>query len=214
MSWLDRFRDGVNATGTTFRQIRTGTKAAMEGGSKVYQAGSKKMGDVAGQAYDNWYKYLSTKEGKGSIKDIVGIKPMLKTAAFSGAMYGLSAVMTDDTSADHGDRMAHYAKHGVAATADVGADIGLGLAASVISKAGPWGAVVGGGIMAYNLLGGFFGLDAGSGVMNMMNYADEEYEKQRQGPKFNMTQNTSMALQRQLQGLHANGSNLGEMMHN
>jgi hypothetical protein len=209
---MDRMKMGAQATGKTLQQMRTGTKAAMEGGTKVYQAGSSRLGDLAGGAYNRWSKHLD--ENPKSFKDLYSLKSIGVTAGIGAAMYGLSAVMTDDTSADAGDRMSHYVKHGVAGAADVTADLALTGVAAGLTAFGPVGALLGGGLMAYNMLGGFFGMDAGTGVMNLMNYADEKYEEQRQGPKFNMTQNTSMAMQRQISNLHANGSNLGEMMHN
>jgi hypothetical protein len=134
----------------------------------------------------------------------------------SGGLYGLSAYMSDNENASAGDRMANVVKHGVAGTVDVAADFGLTtVAAGLATFGGPGGVVAGGVLMAFNMFAGFAGLDAGSLAMTAMNYADGEYDTAKAGKsKFNMTENTSMAMQRQIQNLHASGSNLGEMMHN
>ena len=136
------------------------------------------------------------------------------SAALGGAIYGLSAFATDNSDNDMADRGVNFAKHGVALTADLAGDtaiagIGMGLA-----MFGPAGALAGGALNVANIAAGLMGYDAGSIAMNIMNYGEEAYDKARNGPKFNMTQNTSMALERQIQNLHASGSNLGEMMHN
>lgn len=136
-------------------------------------------------------------------------------AGLSVGLYGLSAVMSDNTDADAGDRMVNYSKHAIAAGADLTVDAGLSaVAAGLATFGGIPGMAVGAGITAFNMFAGFAGWDAGSMVMNYMNYAEGKYDEAKAGPKFNMTQNTSMAMQRQIQNMHAAGSNLGEMMHN
>lgn len=141
-------------------------------------------------------------------------KGLKYSAILGGAMYGLSAYATDNSDNDMSDRAVNIGKHGVALAADLAGDtaiagIGMGLA-----MFGPMGALAGGALNIANMAAGLMGYDAGSIAMNIMNYGEEAYEKARSGPKFNMTQNTSMALQRQIQNMHASGSNLGEMMHN
>jgi hypothetical protein len=142
----------------------------------------------------------------------------LKGLAFSGVigagLYGLSAVVSDDPTAQTSDRMVNATKHGVAFAADTASDIALTGVAAGLSLLGPTGMMVGTALHAFNMLGGFVGMDAGSQVMKVMDYADEQYESAKNGPSFNMTENTSMAMQRQVQNMHAGGSNLGEMMHN
>jgi hypothetical protein len=133
----------------------------------------------------------------------------------SSGVYGLVGYATDNNMNNAGDRMAHYGKHAVALGADIASDITLSVAAAGIATlGGPAGVFVAGGLKMFNMFAGFAGIDAGSIAMNVMNYADEEYERRKSGPTINMTQNTSMALQRQIQNMHASGSNLGEMMHN
>lgn len=133
----------------------------------------------------------------------------------SGGLYGLSAYMTDNSDNSAGDRMAHYGKHAIAAGVDMGSDLALtGLGIGLATLGGPAGVIAGSALMAFNMFAGFAGMDAGSLAMTAMNYADEQYDIAKQGPKFNMTQNTSQSMQRQIQNLHASGSNLGEMMHN
>lgn len=142
-------------------------------------------------------------------------KSFLYGSLLSGSMYGLSAYATDNPDNNAGDRMAHYGKHAIAGGVDIAADaaltsVGIGLA----TFGGPAGMAIAGGLQLFNMFAGFAGMDAGSIAMNVMNYADEQYDKAKTGPKFNMTQNTAMAMQRQIQNLHASGSNLGEAMHN
>lgn len=141
-------------------------------------------------------------------------KGFLIGGALTTGMYGLGAWATDNPDNSAGDRMANVAKYGVAAGVDTIADLGLSIAATGLSMLGPAGVIAGGALQAFNIGAGLFGVDAGSLAMNIMNYADEEYDRVKQGPKFNMTQGTSMAMQRQIQNLHASGSNLGEIMHN
>ena len=146
-------------------------------------------------------------------------KDQLKGWAFgsllSGGMYGLSAYMTDNSDNDLSDRGVNIAKHGIAAGVDIAADAGLSaVAAGLATFGGVPGMIAGGALTAFNMFAGFAGYDAGSLAMNAMNYTEEKYNEAKTGPKFNMTQNTSMAMQRQIQNLHAAGSNLGEMMHN
>lgn len=162
---------------------------------------------------DNSYirqKYNLTKHfGKENLKSF-GIG-----TAISGGLYGLSAYATDDPMNSGGDRMAHYGKHAVAAGVDIASDAVLtGASVALATFGGPAGMFVAGGLQMFNMFAGFAGIDAGSIAMNVMNYAEEEYDKAKRGPKFNMTQNTAMAMQRQIQNLHASGSNLGEIMHN
>lgn len=154
-------------------------------------------------------KNLAKHFGKENLKSLgVG-------AVISSSMYGLSAYATDNDMNSPGDRMAHYAKHGIAGGIDVMADAALtGVSFGLATFGGPAGMALAGGIQAFNMFAGFAGIDAGSIAMNVMNYAEEEYDKAKRGPKFNMTENTAMAMQRQIQNLHASGSNLGEMMHN
>lgn len=211
-AFMGKMTSALNGLRNSAKPYREIGNRLFEGGTHVLRDGSQKAGNFFNKTYEGWYNHL--KENPKSLKDIYSPKAVGLTTAFSGAMYGLSAVMTDDGTMDGGDRMAHYTKHAMAGAADVTADLALTGVAAGLSMLGPLGAVAGGGLMAYNLLGGFFGIDAGSGVMNFMDYADTQYEKQRRGPKFPMTQNTSMAMQRQVQNLHASGSNLGEMMHN
>lgn len=208
---MSRFIDRISSS-FNGKDIKKISNAMLEGTTHMLKEGSQRTGDLFNGAYNRWKTHL--KENPKQLKDIYSPKSILATTGFSGAMYGLSAVMTDNTDMDAGDRMSHYTKYAMAGAADVGTDLALTGVAAGLSALGPIGAVFGGGLMAYNMFGGFFGMDAGSGLMNFMDYADTEYEKQKQGPKFNMTQNTSMALQRQIQNLHASGSNLGEMMHN
>jgi hypothetical protein len=141
-------------------------------------------------------------------------KDMKWSAILSGGLYGLSAYASDDPNAEVGDRGINIAKHGVAAGVDLGADALLTGVATGLSMLGPLGGIAGGALTAFNMFAGFAGLDAGSLAMNAMNYTEQEYDRVKAGPKFNMTQNNSMAMQRQIQNLHASGSNLGEMMHN
>lgn len=135
--------------------------------------------------------------------------------ALSGGLYGLGAYMTDNDQASAGDRAAHYAKYAVASGVDILADSALTVASfGLATFAGPIGMMAAGGLQMFNMFAGFMGYDAGTLAMNVMDYADEQYDKNKLGPKFNMTQNTTMTMQRQIQNLHASGSNLGEMMHN
>ena len=141
-------------------------------------------------------------------------KVMKAAPIISGAMYGLSAFLTDDPTKSGGDRLYNQYKHAAALTADVISDFTLTTVAAGLAMTGPLGMMAGTAITAFNIAGGLMGVDAGSLVMRGMDYAEEEYERAKSGPKFNMTKNTSMALQRQIQNMHASGSNLGEMMHN
>jgi hypothetical protein len=151
--------------------------------------------------------------GKHEIK--TGAKGFAIGSVLSGAMYGLSAYVTDNPDNDLSDRGINVAKHAVAAGVDMVADLGLtGVAAGLATFGGPIGMMAGLGITAFNIGAGFLGMDAGSLAMNAMNHLEEQYDVAKAGPKFNMTQNTSMALQRQLSNLSMSGSNLGEMMHN
>jgi hypothetical protein len=136
------------------------------------------------------------------------------SAALGGAIYGLSAFATDNSDNDMSDRGINFAKHGVALGADLAGDTAIAGIGMGLSMLGPMGALAGGVLNVANIAAGLMGYDAGSIAMNVMNYAEEAHDKARNGPKFNMTQNTSMALERQIQNLHASGSNLGEMMHN
>jgi hypothetical protein len=153
----------------------------------------------------NLAKHFGKEQGKGFIFG----------SLLSGSMYGLSAYATDNPDNNAGDRMAHYGKHAIAGGVDVAADLALtGVGIGLATFGGPAGMAMAGGLQLFNMFAGFAGMDAGSIAMNVMNYADEQYDKAKTGPKFNMTQNTAMAMQRQIQNLHASGSNLGEMMHN
>lgn len=146
---------------------------------------------------------------------VKGAKGLMFSAALAPIMYGISALATDPGGAvSPGDRMHHYNKHMVAAGVDVASDVAMTGVAIGLAQFGPYGQIAAGALTAYNVVSGFVGWDLGTLSMNFMDAADQEYESRKQGPKFNMTQNTSMAMQRQMQNLHASGSNIAEMMHN
>lgn len=184
-----------------------------EGAAWMGKEGSKKMANVAGKGLTGMGEFL--KSDPSALKEIFTLKNVARTAAFSGSMYGLSAVLTDSSENSASDRMIHYSKHAVGGAVDAASDLTLGAVGGALATFGGLpGAIVGGGIMAYNFLGGFFGADTGSIAMNAMNQLEERYDADRQGPQLKMTENTSMALQRQLSNLHASGSNIAETMHN
>lgn len=160
--------------------------------------------------------YGSGKSKTNLLKNQAGdaLKSLKWSALLGGGLYGLSAWISDDSRMDTSDRMVNGVKHGAAFAADLASDTVLTGVAMGLSTLGPYGMVAGAALNAFNIVGGFMGVDAGSMVMRGMDYADEQYESAKRGPQFNMTKNTSMALQRQLQNMHASGSNLGEMMHN
>ena len=148
-------------------------------------------------------------KAKGFGKDIG------KGALFSGAMYGLSAFATDNADNEASDRMTNVAKHGAAFAADVAGDAVLtGIGTALGTFGGAYGKMAQGAITAFNFGSNLLGIDAGSMMMRTWDYAEEQYYKAKEGPKFDMTGNKSQAMQRQIQNLHASGSNLGEMMHN
>lgn len=188
---------GMNVLGGTTWGFQ---KASAYAGDMTYKAGGALMGMVGNNAQ--------------MFRDNLTFKSIGRGAIFSLGMYGLSAAMTDNPMNAASDRMVNAGKHTIAAGADITADVGLSAAAYGLSALGPVGVMAGSALMAYNFLGNFVGLDAGSLSMNIMNQFDERYENDKRGPKFNMTQNTSMAMQRQVNNLHGAGSNLGEMMHN
>lgn len=150
-----------------------------------------------------------------------------KTAGLSMGLYGLMGFLEDNKMDNASDRMITYGKNLTAGVVDTTSDLamtGIGVAAESagIALAGMtgWtglamaGTGVGVALTAYSLLGNLFGIDPGSLVKKGLDQADEMYETAKYGPKFDMTRNTSMAMQRQLQNLHASGSNMAEMLHN
>lgn len=206
-----------------FGETWAGVSSAARGSAKV----SASVGFKTAELMSEGSKHATSLAWKGtkSVFNMIKTDPkvfretftagnMAKGAAISSGMYGLMAFMSDDKNAATSDRMVNYAKHGIAAGVDVASDTALSLGAGALAMTGPIGATVGGAIMAYNMFAGFVGMDTGSLALNMMNSFDERYKQDKRGPSFDMTQNTSMALQRQIGNLHASGSNLGEMMHN
>lgn len=184
-------------------------------GSSSLNYGRKATDAIIGGDVEQFYKYTSksTKE-MGKAVWHSGGGEVLKYGGISAAIYGGLAYMSDDKTQSAGDRMFNYAKYGSAAAIDTTASLGLSAIAAGLSTLGPLGMVAGAGLEAYNLLSPFLGIDPGTVVLNTFEKLEERYEKDRNGPQFNMTQNTSMALQRQLQNLHASGSNVAEMLHN
>lgn len=142
------------------------------------------------------------------------LKDVGKGALFSGAMYGLGAYATDNADNDMSDRLVNTTKYGAAFAADVAGDTLLTGVAKVAGMFGPTGRAVGAAITAFNFGSNLLGIDAGSMLMHGWDHAEDQYYKVKEGPKFDMTGNKSQAMQRQIQNLHASGSNLGEMMHN
>ena len=175
--------------------------------SQVGDLSNAKFNDIRG-------KHSSTLRFKK--ESISQLKGFGVGTGISMGMYGLMAYASDPGDAvDAGDRMNHYAKNAVGLAADIASDAvltGIGTVAAL--TLGPAGAVIAGGITAFNIAGGFLGIDAGTQAMKFMDYADQEYDNRKNGPKFNMTQNSSMAMQRQIQNLHGSGSNMAEQMHN
>lgn len=170
-------------------------------------------GNVQGMGKSN--SWIERKANLGIHETKKGLKNWGIGAAMSGGLYGLMAYATDNADNDASDRGVNAAKYAVAAGVDVAADgVLTGVAAGLATFGGPAGIVAGGAITAFNMLAGFAGLDAGSLAMRAMDYTEAEYENAKTGPKFNMTQNTAMSLQRQLGNIAQSGSNLGEMMHN
>lgn len=142
-------------------------------------------------------------------------KDIGKGALFSGAMYGLGAFATDNADNDMSDRLTNTTKYGAAFAADVAGDAVLtGIGTALGAFGGVYGKMAQGAITAFNFGSNLLGIDAGSMVMHGFDHAEEQYYKAKDGPKFDMTGNKSQAMQRQIQNLHASGSNLGEMMHN
>ena len=160
--------------------------------------------------------WLEQKTRIGAHELKTGIKGWAFGGVLSSGLYGLSAWATDDASMATSDRMYNATKHGIAATVDITADAGLtAVGIGLATFGGPIGMMAGMGIQAFNMFAGFAGIDAGSIAMKLMDYAEEEYQTAKNGgSKFNMTNNTSMAIQRQLSNIAMSGSNLGEMMHN
>ena len=204
------------AVGIPFRAVRNFALGAYERNlkelSKIKNPHMYENVPFTGRSESNFFKQQA-RVGWDQTKG--GLKSFAYGTVISGAMYGLGSYATDDPQKSHGDRMAHYSKYAVAGAIDVGSDLALtGVSIGLATFGGPAGAMVAGGLQMFNMFAGFAGMDAGSLAMSVMDYADQEYDKDKMGKKFNMTQNTSMAMQRQIQNMHGSGSNLGEMMHN
>jgi hypothetical protein len=138
-----------------------------------------------------------------------------KGLLMSGGMYGLMAYASDDASKSTGDRAASVGKHGIAAVVDATADFALSGVADGIGMLGPYGMMAAAGIRAYNFGANFVGLDLGSLALRAMDSMDERYNQDRGGgKKFSLSENSSMALQRQISNIHQSGSNMAEVMHN
>lgn len=195
--------------------ISSAFKTTLHHGSSSLRYERKATDALLGGDFKDFYRY-SSKSGKEMGKAVwnAGGREVAKYGAISGAIYGGLAYMTDDKTKSAGDRMFHYTKYGMAAAVDTGTSLGLSAVAAGLSTLGPMGMMAGAGLEAINLVAPFLGFDPGSIMLNTFEKLEERYDQDRNGPRFNMTQNTSMALQRQLQSLHASGSNIAESMHN
>jgi hypothetical protein len=143
------------------------------------------------------------------------IGKVVKTGGLSAGLYGLMAYGMDDPSRATGDRIASAGKYMTAAAIDTASDLTLTAVAGGLSMLGPVGVAAAAGITAYNVIGNFVGIDAGSLALRAMDAMDERYEADRNGgKKFQLGENSSMALQRQISNIHQSGSNMAEMMHN
>ena len=209
---MSHFLSNMDTFGKTIKQSGKIGVRALEGAtwgagkaSQVASDGAYKIGGAALGMLGN---------NAQAFRDNLTFKNIGRGAIFSGAMYGFMGYMSDNPQNAASDRMVNIGKHGIAAAADVGADTAFSAAALGLSMFGPLGVAAGAGLMAYNFVGNLIGIDAGSVALNVMNHFDERYEQDTRGTKFNMTENTSMALQRQVSNLQGAGSNLGEMMHN
>jgi hypothetical protein len=126
--------------------------------------------------------------------------------AITGGMYGGLSMMTADEATNE---PAHYAKWGIAAGVDVGWDIGVTAAATMMNP------VASGLVMAGNIAAGLMGVDPASMALEAMDSMDASFDRMAGKEKgYHGTQASSQMIQRQVQNLHGAGSNVAEMMHN